>query len=175
MTPQDKQYVDYLYGNLLKKINQKEILYSDAALTGPVGCCYVFGINYLTGNLYYKNSIGTWSLAESGGTGGGGITTPSILSRDAFIIDSSASISYTIDPNYILEQIIIMPVADCHPYCGFALGTPEDIVAQDLTYSVTPTTGAVWTVNILAISLKTIVVSAVPAGSKVVFIKVNIS
>ena len=173
MTPQDKQYVDYLYGNLLKKINQKEILYSDAALTGPVGCCYVFGINYLTGDLYYKNSIDTWSLASSGS--GGGTTAPSIISRDAFIIDGSNSISYTIDPNYILEQIVIMPVADCNPYCGFALGTPEDIVAQDLTYAVTPTTGTVWTVNILAVSLKTVIVSAVPAESTVVFIKVNIS
>lgn len=48
----------------------KQIKYSDGALTGAVDCCYIFGIDFTTGNLYYKDSTGNWALATSGGGGG---------------------------------------------------------------------------------------------------------
>jgi hypothetical protein len=59
---------------LEKWAKTKQILYSGEALVGPAGC-YVFGIDYTVGDLYYKDINGNWSVASygsGGGDGGGG-------------------------------------------------------------------------------------------------------
>lgn len=65
---------------LAKKVGQQnsEILVSTSALTGEVIGCYKFGINKTTGDLYYKALDGTWQLATSGGSGGGGLVSKTI-------------------------------------------------------------------------------------------------
>lgn len=52
--------------------NSAEVLWSNVDLTGQVCKCHVLGINYLTGDLFYKNSDGNWELFLAGTTGGGG-------------------------------------------------------------------------------------------------------
>lgn len=61
-----QEVIQRLYA-LDKKVRQKQILYSATALTGTVGCCHILGVDYTTGDLYYKDSSGNWALEASGG------------------------------------------------------------------------------------------------------------
>lgn len=67
MLYEDKKYVDYLYNDLLRKIRRKQISYTNSSLTGTVNG-YVLGVDSSTGNIYYKDSLGEWSLASGGGS-----------------------------------------------------------------------------------------------------------
>jgi hypothetical protein len=55
---------------LSKKLRNKQVLYNNGALVGPVCGCFVFGIDYNNGNLYYRNEDNEWVL-KTFGTGGG--------------------------------------------------------------------------------------------------------
>lgn len=69
-----------------KKVRtSQQILYNDGALVGPACGCFVFGIDYSTGNLYYKDENGQWVLIVGGGGGG--------------IFDATVEFSVNADPN----------------------------------------------------------------------------
>lgn len=70
--------------------NSAEILWSSTDLTGQVCKCHVLGINYTTGDLFYKGSDGTWTLflSGSGGAGGG-------------LFDATVEFSVNANPNTV--------------------------------------------------------------------------
>ncbi len=80
-----------VYENILNQLNkldrlsrQRQILYQEGPLSGLVSCCYVLGVDSLTGDLYYKNEDGNWEIAA---TGGGGV------------FDSTVDFSVNTNPN----------------------------------------------------------------------------
>lgn len=58
---------------LIKASKEKQILYSETSLSGEVPCCYTFGIDNSTGDIYYKNDAGNWELVPA--TAGVGTVT----------------------------------------------------------------------------------------------------
>ena len=70
MNSEIKNYIDTLYNNLLRQIRKKQILYSDIPLSGVADDCYVFGINYMTGDIYYRDENDIWELISTGISGG---------------------------------------------------------------------------------------------------------
>lgn len=60
------------------------VIYNNGALTGNAGGS-ILGIDYTTGNLYYKNSSGVWALAAGGGGGGGTVTSVTSSTGDIVV------------------------------------------------------------------------------------------
>ena len=76
---------------------------------------------------------------------------------------------FTIPVGYLLEHIILKPVADCNVRCDVAgTITPGDVVME---LAVTAAEGTVWVINKMAFADTNIVVVGMPAGSKVYFVK----
>lgn len=102
-----------------------------------------------------------------------GDITSLLPSKEPFIVDGTNSKTYTIPSGYFLDKIILFPTSNCLPECSTLGGTTGDIIATD-GINVTPAVGAVWVLNILAITSKTIVVSTIPAGSTIIFVKIKL-
>lgn len=86
-------------------------------------------------------------------------------------ITTETQYEYNLPIGYLLEKIIIEPVANCSPYCSFAGGT-GDIIPEDASTIVSPAEGAVWIVNIFAsAAIKNIIVNSIPVGTILYFIK----
>lgn len=54
-----------------KSLGYKQIKYSASALTGVADCCYIFGINFNTGDIFYRDELGNWQPVPGNGGGGG--------------------------------------------------------------------------------------------------------
>lgn len=82
---------------------------------------------------------------------------------------TAAPLAYTIPAGYLLEDIILKPVADATVRCdNQGTAVPGDVMPDD---AVTAGSGAVWSVKKFAPAALTIVVVGMPAGSKIYFIK----
>lgn len=63
-----------------KKVSCKGIKYSSGALSGTAGC-YTLGVDYTTGDLYYKDEDSLWQVLPSGGS-----------SSDAWLLDGNSGL-----------------------------------------------------------------------------------
>ena len=101
-------------------------------------------------------------------------TAGSIVTKDVFIIDGSLQKNYTIPAGYLLTQFIILPLADCTPTASYAPAPTGTFIAIDGIETVTLLEGFVWTGNIMAVANRDILLTALPVGSTVIFIKIKI-
>lgn len=84
----------------------------------------------------------------------------------------AGAFTYTIPADFLLEKIVIKPSSDTNAFCSTEGGTDGDIVAVDVDNVITEARGAVWSVDQQAISVsRNIVISGLPSGSTLVFIK----
>ncbi len=69
MTPEQ---LNEILKDLQRRTRCGEVLYTGEDPNGNAGCSYKLAVNYVTGDLFYKDEFGDWQPVPSSGGGGGG-------------------------------------------------------------------------------------------------------
>lgn len=87
-------------------------------------------------------------------------------------VTAGADHNYSIPAGYSLEQVWIVPIADCSPFItSFGSVEEGDIVPEDPEAIVTPAKGLMLLLNMFCVAAKTIVFKGLPIGSKIIIKK----
>lgn len=123
----------------------------------------------LTGAEYVPVVQGGITMRATAAMLSGGIVT-----SEAFTIDGTLQKLYTIPAGYRLDSFTILPNAACTPVCSYEPVPTGTFISIDGIDPITVAGGLAYTINILAIAARQILISSVPSGSTVVFIKTKI-